>query len=65
MVKNILIVNGAIRVNGNTDILVNKVIEGARNAETDITVFNLREKKDLRLQGLLSMPGRIDMLFSG
>ena len=45
MVKSILIVNGAIRVNGNTDILVNKIIEGSRNMETDITVFNLREKR--------------------
>ncbi len=45
MVKNILIVNGAVRVVGNTDILVNKITEGSLNTGTNITIFNLRDKK--------------------
>ena len=45
MKKSILVVNGAIRVNGNTDILVNKIIEGSLSTGTKITIFNLREKR--------------------
>ena len=51
MRNDILIVNGAIRVNGNTDILVNRIIEGSRNSGTNITVFNLREKKISNCKG--------------
>lgn len=44
MTKSILIVNGATRINGNTDILVNKIIEGSVNTEMNVTLFKLREK---------------------
>ena len=45
MSKSILIINGAARVNGNTDILVDKIIEGSINAGVNVTIFKLREKR--------------------
>ncbi len=45
MSKSILIVNGATRINGNTDILVNKIIEGSMDTGVNVTLFNLREKR--------------------
>lgn len=45
MAKSILIVNGATRINGNTDILVSKIIEGSLNTGVNVTPLNLREKR--------------------
>lgn len=44
MAESVLIVNGATRVNGNTDILVGKIIEGTKSNGTDINLITLREK---------------------
>jgi multimeric flavodoxin WrbA len=43
--RRVLIVNGAIRVKGNTDILVNKIMEGSANTEVKIDLVTLREKR--------------------
>jgi multimeric flavodoxin WrbA len=45
MFKNVLIINGSTRINGNTDILINKIIEGSVGTGVDITLINLRDKK--------------------
>lgn len=45
MPDTVLIINGATRINGNTDIIIEKIIEGARSNKTDIRLINLREKK--------------------
>lgn len=45
MAKNILIINGATRKNGNTDIIINKIIEGSINEKVKINLINLRNKK--------------------
>lgn len=44
MAKNILIINGSTRKNGNTDIIINKIIEGSINAGVKINLVNLRKK---------------------
>jgi len=43
--KNILIINGATRKNGNTDIIINKIIEGSINEKVKINLIKLRSKK--------------------
>jgi len=47
LAKNILIINGATRKNGNTDIIINKImiIEGSINEKVKINLINLRNKK--------------------
>jgi multimeric flavodoxin WrbA len=44
MAESVLIVNGATRINGNTDILVGKIIEGAEGAGLNSTLVELRNK---------------------
>ena len=44
MKKKVLILNGATRKNGNTDIIINKIIEGADNSEVEIEQINVRDK---------------------
>lgn len=45
MPDTVLIINGATRVNGNTDIIIEKIIEGAKNNGVNVKFINLREKK--------------------
>ena len=45
LAKNILIINGATRKNGNTDIIINKIIEGSINEKVKINLIKLRSKK--------------------
>ncbi len=45
LAKNILIINGATRKNGNTDIIINKIIEGSINEKVKINLIKLRHKK--------------------
>jgi multimeric flavodoxin WrbA len=45
MSKTVMVINGTTRGNGNTDILVNKLIEGANNAGVNITLIELRKKE--------------------
>ena len=44
MAESVLIVNGATRINGNTDILVGKIIDGAKNAGLNPNLIELRNK---------------------
>lgn len=44
MAESILIVNGATRINGNTDILVGKIIDGAKNAGLNPNLVELKNK---------------------
>ena len=44
MDKNILVINGATRQNGNTDIIINKIIEGSLNEKVKINLIKLRNK---------------------
>jgi multimeric flavodoxin WrbA len=44
MAESILIVNGATRINGNTDILVGKIIDGAKNAGLNLNLVELKNK---------------------
>ncbi len=45
MIKHVTIINGATRINGNTDTLLAKIIEGASGTEVRLKLVNLREKK--------------------
>jgi len=45
MNRRVLIVNGAIRVKGNTDTLVSKIMEGSANTEVKVNLVTLREKR--------------------
>jgi multimeric flavodoxin WrbA len=45
MFDTVLIINGATRINGNTDIILDKVIDGIESTGTGIELINLREKK--------------------
>lgn len=45
MKKRAIIINGAIRVKGNTDALVNKIIEGSSDTDVKVNLVPLREKK--------------------
>jgi multimeric flavodoxin WrbA len=45
MNKRAIIINGAIRAKGNTDALVNKIIEGSSAADVEVNLVTLREKK--------------------
>ena len=40
-----LIINGAIRVKGNTDTLISKIIEGSTDTGVNVDFVTLREKK--------------------
>jgi len=44
MAESVLIVNGATRINGNTDILVGKIIDGAKNVGLNPNLIKLRNK---------------------
>jgi len=44
MAESVLIVNGASRINGNTDILVSRIIEGAKGVGLNPTLVELRSK---------------------
>ncbi len=44
MAESILIVNGATRINGNTDILVGKIIDGAKNTGLNPNLVELKNK---------------------
>jgi len=44
MLDTVLIINGATRINGNTDIILDKVIDGIKNTRTSVELINLREK---------------------
>jgi multimeric flavodoxin WrbA len=44
MCKRIVIINGSLRVNGNTDVIINSLLKGAENADAIIKQFVLREK---------------------
>ncbi|MEW6110474.1 MAG: flavodoxin family protein [Nitrospirota bacterium] len=44
MAESVLIVNGATRINGNTDIIIRKIIEGAKKAGLNPTLVELRNK---------------------
>jgi multimeric flavodoxin WrbA len=43
--KRAIIINGAIRTKGNTDALVNKIIEGSSATDVEVNLVTLREKK--------------------
>ena len=45
MSNTVLVINGTIRGNGNTDILVNRLVEGANNAGIHIKHTQLRKKE--------------------
>jgi len=45
MVKNVLVIDGSTRINGNTSILVNKIIEGSMNTGVNIKLIELKKKK--------------------
>ena len=45
MKKRAVIINGAIRVQGNTDTLVNKIIQGSSGTDVEVDLVTLREKK--------------------
>jgi hypothetical protein len=45
MLKSVLVINGAVRSNGNTDILASKLLEGSRNTGLDIGLIELRKKE--------------------
>ena len=45
MKKRAIIINGAIRAKGNTDTLVNKIIEGSSATDIEINLVALREKQ--------------------
>jgi multimeric flavodoxin WrbA len=45
MLNTALIINGTIRSNGNTDILINKFVEGSTNAGWNIKHTKLRKEK--------------------
>ena len=45
MKKRAVIINGAIRVNGNTDTLVNQIIQGSSGTDVEVDLVTLREKK--------------------
>jgi multimeric flavodoxin WrbA len=45
MKKRAIIINGAIRAKGNTDTLVNKIIEGSSTTNIEANLVILREKK--------------------
>ena len=45
LAKNILIINGATRKNGNTDIIINKIIEGSLIGKVKINLIKLRNKE--------------------
>jgi hypothetical protein len=44
MAESILIVNRATRINGNTDILVGKISDGAKNAGLNLNLVELKNK---------------------
>lgn len=44
MLKTALIINGTTRTNGNTDILVEKIIEGSQNTGINVKHIELRKK---------------------
>jgi multimeric flavodoxin WrbA len=44
MAESVLIINGATRINGNTDILVEKIIDGAKNAGLNPNLVELKNK---------------------
>ncbi len=52
--RNILIINGSTRTNGNTDILVNKIIEGAQNSQ----FINLKDRKIANCIGCMQCLGK-------
>ena len=45
MCKGIVIINGSLRVKGNTDVMIDSLLEGARNTDVAIKQFVLRDKK--------------------
>lgn len=45
MMKHVTIINGATRINGNTDSLLAEIIKGASGTEVKLKLINLREKK--------------------
>ena len=45
MAENILIINGAARKNGNTDMIIQKIIESSLNKDAKINLVILRNKK--------------------
>jgi multimeric flavodoxin WrbA len=45
MTKRAIIINGAIRAKGNTDALINKMIEGSSASDVEVNLVTLREKK--------------------
>ena len=45
MVKNVLVINGSTPINGNTSILVNKIIKGSMNTGVNIKLIELKKKK--------------------
>ena len=44
MPDTVLIINGATRTRGNTDIIVEKIIDGIKDSGTDVELIKLREK---------------------
>ncbi len=45
MCKRIVIINGSLRVKGNTDAIIESLLEGAENTDVAIKQFVLRDKK--------------------
>ena len=45
MAKKILIINGSLRINGNTDTLLANLINGTKDTNIIATQYNLRDKK--------------------
>ena len=43
--NNVLILNGATRINGNTDLILKTIIESSENTEVKINQIDLRKKK--------------------
>jgi len=44
MNRNVLIINGSARINGNTEIIVNKIIDGSKGNGVDINLYDLKNK---------------------
>jgi multimeric flavodoxin WrbA len=51
MENSVLLINGSIRVDGNTDILVAKITEGAKDIGINTSLIELKNKKILNCNG--------------
>ena len=49
MAKKVLIINGSLRVRGNTDTLIANLVKGTKNTGTRVRHYFLRDKKIARV----------------